>query len=733
MLDLMVRFKWITLAAKYPGRCLVDGGTIRVGEKVEWCKGIGARHISCGQKADQVEELKKKCFESVFQEDFDSAAKFAEEALDIEPNQKEILNLAQSVFDNWDFSGAIKLYDKVLQKNPNNFDALMGKASALRYTGEYDEAIVCYNKILKNQPTNPLVLMVKSDTYIYGKRDAQKAIPILKKILQLSPNSIKLFTICCQKFARCGEYDQAIKINEKVISKDPNNIGARFAKLNWLEQFMSEQRTEKDALKIINKYLKNDPKFFVYQLKHNFYIRAGKVKSAIEVYKIVLKEEPETDFDRLVKANALLATGDHKATRKFCEENMHRDAIASHLQHKIGLTYQRQGMLPKALDIFQELDLKNAEEGINDTDMLRNVSKIYEDLGQDKNVLTVSMQILQTEGGDKETLVKVIRLFKKRGETNELLVYLKRLHKLHPNNNNFTMEYANALMENNEIPKAADLYRSIIEKYKDTNVDDDDEKYASLKLAECMLKSGARDQKKLAYNIFLELTKDDKKFKEAWTGLVKAATELGKTSEAKRAIEKVANLEKYEISRDTIESEYIEETPLISTPSSKQSPERTLSKGQNVVQKPTFRYNPKTRMADSGVEKTFVDNIASLLNVNGGALQIGFTDGKPTGLFSDLKLFPKKKRNHEEFEKKLRETLQKRLSVSNISRDVRITFPKTHSVYVCEMFIPKSSIPVYVITKNKDEEFYVRQKKELVRLSPREQKEYIDDNFGDIE
>ena len=728
----MVRFKWITLMAKYSGTCLVDGGPIRVGEKVEWCKGIGARHISCGKKADQVEELKKKCFESVFKEDFDSAAKFAGEALDIEPNQKEILNLAQSVYDHWDFSVAIKLYDKVLQKNPNNFDALMSKASALRYTGEYPKAIGCYNKILKNQPTNPLVLMSKADTYIYGTRNAQKAIPILKKILQLSPNSIKLFILCAGKFAVCGEYDQAIKINEKVISKDPNNIGARFAKLNWLEQFMSEQRTEKDALKIINKYLKNDPKFFVYQLKHNFYLRARKVESAIEVYKIVLKEEPETDFDRLVKANALLAAGDHKATRKFCEENMHRDAIASHLQYNIGLTYQRQGMLPKALDIFQELNLKNAEEGITDTVMLRNVSKIYEDLGQNDDMLAVSMDILQTERDDKETLVKVIRLFKKRGETNELLVYLKRLHKLHPNSNNFTMEYANALMEKNEIPKAVDLYRSIIEKYDLSDESyNEDAQYASLKLAECMLKSGALDQKKLAYKIFLELTKDDKKFKEAWTGLAKAATELGKISEAKRAIEKAENLEKYEISRDTVGSEHVDE-PFISTTYS-QSPERTLSKGQNVVQKPTFRYNPKTRMADKGVEKTFVDNIDSLLNGHGGALQIGFTDGKPTGLFNDLKLFPKKKRNHEEFEKKLRETLQKRLSISNISRDVRITFPKTHSVYVCEMFIPKSSIPVYVITKNKDEEFYVRQKKELVRLSPREQKEYIDDNFGDIE
>ena len=73
------------------------------------------------KRQTKVRELKKKCFESVFQEDFDSAAKFAGEALDIEPNQKEILNIAQSVYDNWDFSGAIKLYDKVLEKNPNNF------------------------------------------------------------------------------------------------------------------------------------------------------------------------------------------------------------------------------------------------------------------------------------------------------------------------------------------------------------------------------------------------------------------------------------------------------------------------------------------------------------------------------------------------------------------------------------------------------------------------------------
>ena len=59
--------------------------------------------------------------------------------------------------------------------------------------------------------------------------------------------------------------------------------------------------------------------------------------------------------------------------------------------------------------------------------------------------------------------------------------------------------------------------------------------------------------------------------------------------------------------------------------------------------------------------------------------------------------------------------------------------PKTHHVTVCEMFIAKSPVPVYVVTKNRDEEFYVRQKKDLVRLTPKEQTEYIADHFFAIE
>jgi hypothetical protein len=41
----------MTIDAKYPGRCSECGGRIRVGERIEWAKGAGARHTRCSQEA----------------------------------------------------------------------------------------------------------------------------------------------------------------------------------------------------------------------------------------------------------------------------------------------------------------------------------------------------------------------------------------------------------------------------------------------------------------------------------------------------------------------------------------------------------------------------------------------------------------------------------------------------------------------------------------------------------
>ena len=735
----MIRARWVTMKLKYLGTCSVCLRPIDAGKEAQWAQGIGVRHISCGKKADEIEELKKKLFEAIIHDNVDAAKEFAHDALDIEPNEKEIFSMAQSFYDDWDFQGAITLYDKILKNNPNHTDTLMSKASALRYIERYPEAISCYNKIIKKQPKNIEALQCKAFVYTYNIRDCQKAIPIVKKILKISPSD---GADCAMKFASCGEYERAIKLAMKTLDANQDQIAPRMRKLEWLISFTLEQKTEKDALVIINKYLKNEPKFFIYSLKYRFYTRAaqhGKAyvwdlselrDSAGEMYSRMLKEEPETDVDAIIKSNILAGQSDHDATIKFCEDNMHRDNIYEHLQMTKAFAYKRQGKPVKALEIFVQMQSHNLEHGLTNTTVLREMAEICEEAGDEKNALSTYEQILHEDRDDREILVKVIHLRKKRDKADSSLSYLERLHRLYPNNNNSTMGYANALMEGKQYGKARDLYEPIAEQYHydETN---DDAKIALLKIAECTLKLGDVDT---AYKIFRDLVKDDNKFKEAWAGLAKAAMELGKRDKAEKAIKKAANLEKYEFSRDVIEPERVEGMPFTPTTATKGTIERSISKGKNVVQKPTFRYNPKTKKLDKGVEKTFVSNVDSLLNSDGGVVQIGITEKKPTGLFNDLKLLPKEKRTHPEFEKKIRETLQNRLSDSNIERDIRITFPKTRSVTICEIFVPKSSIPIWVKTKNKtDEEFYVRQKDKLARLSPKEQSEYIQEHFFEFD
>ena len=90
--------------------------TIRVGEKAEWFKGIGIRHIPCGKIAEQIEELKQKEFEAIVQGNQNAANEYAQKILEIQPSEKELFGLAESLYDNGDYDGAMMLYDKILKK-----------------------------------------------------------------------------------------------------------------------------------------------------------------------------------------------------------------------------------------------------------------------------------------------------------------------------------------------------------------------------------------------------------------------------------------------------------------------------------------------------------------------------------------------------------------------------------------------------------------------------------------
>ena len=303
---------------------------------------------------------------------------------------------------------------------------------------------------------------------------------------------------------------------------------------------------------------------------------------------------------------------------------------------------------------------------------------------------------------------------RKPGNAEKTLPYIKKLYKLEPNNFTIITEYISGLIETKSYEDALDL---ILKTESEQELNKDDSSVLLLKKAICLFHLGDTIT---AHEIFTDLVMQDKKFKDALDGVALTSIKLGKRKLGLKAIKESENIAATLDSNEEIDSHPIR-IP--------RKTERALSEPKNVITKPTFRFNPDKKIADSSIMKTAVNAICAMYNSKGGVLRIGFSNGQTIGIEQDLKLFGKKERNNESFEQYIRKIVGQRLSESQTGNFLSITFPKIKSNIICEINVPFSNVPVYVKTRNKDEEFYVVKNNVSTRLSPRQQIKYIKENF----
>jgi tetratricopeptide (TPR) repeat protein len=121
------------------------------------------------------------------------------------------------------YDEAIKLYDRILEKDPENVEALLRKGVAFHYSGRYDQAISTFNRVLDIDKNNVMALHWKgSSLWFSGKQD--EANSFYDKALAIDPNFyLSLYLKACNK-ARDGHTDDALKLLKKAITANPKII-----------------------------------------------------------------------------------------------------------------------------------------------------------------------------------------------------------------------------------------------------------------------------------------------------------------------------------------------------------------------------------------------------------------------------------------------------------------------------------------------------------------------------
>ncbi len=734
---------WVLIRIKYKGTCIHCEETIPENSLAEWHKGIGVRHEKCAKQYEQSEKYKRFVYDAALIEDVDHFTKYLDLAFKTQPfNENQLARYASYLFDTYEFESAIKFYDLILAKRPRTIFAIVSKGAAYTHLEKYDKAKRCYNLALKYNPNDTDILDRLQRLY-FKMGNYKKSITLLRKLAKLfykknGPSYVAFQKKLVDTYYHIGEFENAIKANEKIIKLIKEDYGFRLdfdipggndgdmrfwaienvnalnTKRSCLISIIENETKEKDALRKINQYIKNEPERFVKSIMFVFYKIFNKTQESNRIWAEVLKLNVVYDYDIFYVLNIYKAQKNNRKIIEFCKEHIHNKTLGFHLRYNLAFaladTKQYAESNKQITKLIQE---DQAQQIPPDPDLLALMAKNYEKLGDTKMTLgTLETSVKLHDSTD--SLRKIIKKLRKPGNIEKILPYLKKLYKFEPNNFTIAIEYISGLIETKSYEDALDI---IVKIESEQELSKDDSSILLLKKATCLFHLGDTIT---SHEIFTDLVFQDNKFKDALDGVALTSIKLGKQKLGLKAIKESENIAASLDSNEEINSHSIR-IPRKS--------ERALSKPKNVITKPTFRFNPEKKIADSSIMKTAVNSICALYNSKGGVLRIGYSNGQTIGIQPDLKLFGKKERNNQSFEQYIRKTVGQRLSESQTGNFLSITFPKIKSNVICEINVPFSNVPIYVKSKNKDEEFYVVKNNVSTRLSPRQQIKYIKENF----
>jgi tetratricopeptide (TPR) repeat protein len=337
-------------------------------------------------------------------------------------------------------------------------DKVLRDAEKLVQKGKYEQAIREYEKVLRKFPEDTTIINRVGDLYgrvgqlqraieLYEEiadhftRDGftTKAIAILKKIQRLDPQRLDVFErlaglyfdqglmieakreyqILADWYVKNGELEKAIEAHEKLVDLDPSNHVSALR----LADLLLRRGEVTSALK-------------VYERLGQMLLDAGKLDEAERLYRHVLEQDPpEGDF-LLPVCNAFLEAGRSSVVREFLTFGVARSPDNTELKVLLVRTHLSHGESKAALETARKIlesDPDNAEvrslvggamltsgEVGDAREMLVPAVADLLERGEHKQAQAALKDLLQEMPDDQEVLKLAVRAYRPSGDKETL-------------------------------------------------------------------------------------------------------------------------------------------------------------------------------------------------------------------------------------------------------------------------------------------------------------------------
>jgi pilus assembly protein FimV len=364
-------------------------------------------------------------------------------------NKQKVLSAAEKYVQQGKLQNAITEYEKILKADPKDLTVLNTVGDLYARNGEVDKATECFKSV--------------GDAYA-AQGFTVKGIAMYKKIGKLKPSLesvLKLAELYTQQglfndaraqylqvaeeFLRAGELEQSVRIFQKILEMDPENVAMRVR----LAEVYIRLGKKTDAWQIFSAAAET--------LRNR-----GSRSGAEEILQRMLTLDPGNSYALLLRARNALESGDAATAiplfQKVHDLDNHpdgmRDLLKAYLQ--TGRVAEAGGLAVKLLSAHNDAEamfayLDALVQNGGQEEALQVIDEHSDRLLADNSakVLEILRAVIGPVGNSPAALEKLLALFQKAGdqshisEVNELL--------------------AHACVQSGDLARARDLYQSLAE------------------------------------------------------------------------------------------------------------------------------------------------------------------------------------------------------------------------------------------------------------------------------
>ena len=214
-----------------------------------------------------------------------------------------------------------------IELDPENYKAKLSLAQAYiqeaRVTGDhgyYDGAAIdLLDDVIKNEPQNFDALCCKA-TVLLSQHHFSDALVIAKQALPINPNSAFIYGLMCDANVELGNYTEAVKMSDKMISIRPDIRS--YSRISYLREIHGDLNGAIEACKLAVSagYPGLEQTEWTRMILAHLYETTGHLDTAEYNYNLALQERPDYAFAIAGLGRIKKIKGDYKSAIIYYEK-----------------------------------------------------------------------------------------------------------------------------------------------------------------------------------------------------------------------------------------------------------------------------------------------------------------------------------------------------------------------------------------------------------------------------